>query len=584
MHRVLGAACCCFAAVASPARSQAPTRPNIVILLADDLGVEQLTAYGYSLGAAPTPVIDALAAGGVRFNNAWAYPICSATRAALMTGRHAFRTGIGNGINHDLEYPLQLSEIILPEMLDLGTQRAYRHAAIGKWHLGTSIVGGNRNANLAGFEHFVGTPGNLGSYSSWERTEDGTTAISTVYPLSDKVDAALNWVNSVTDPFLLYLPFHLVHLPWHAPPAHLHTQDLSGAGPPPLDPEPYFRAMLQALDTEIGRLLAGLGSRLANTVVLFLGDNGTHQRLLGPPFPLGHGKATLFEGGVRVPFIVSGPPVLAPGSSCDALVHVADVFATVAELAAVDLGQVLPAGYAMDSVSLAPYLSDPGQASLRTTNFSQYFQYNGPRNGVPVPLDTGLVCQPDVGFGGPGDLQLSVCGQQLVNANTAELRLAGAAPNSFALFVASLYFLPTPSFGGHLTPIPPLSVNLLRTDANGEFVYSQVSNLLGAPGFSFYVQAAAPDARQRAGLALSNTVRVDFLPLLSLTLRDLRYKLIWHPYFERFQFYDLHVDAFEANDLVPIGLTATEQMAFDQLLRELQTLVRPQPVTQEILK
>ncbi|MHC5212536.1 MAG: sulfatase-like hydrolase/transferase, partial [Planctomycetota bacterium] len=137
--------------------SQGVSRGNVLIVVADDLGVDMVGAYGEGSDPPPTPVIDSLASQGVLFRNAWSNPVCSPTRAALLTGRPAFRNGIGYIVDaspNNLALPY--AEVTLPEMLALGTGGNYRSGAFGKWHLGNDSVGGALAPNLAGFDHFAG--------------------------------------------------------------------------------------------------------------------------------------------------------------------------------------------------------------------------------------------------------------------------------------------------------------------------------------------------------------------------------------------------------------------------------------------
>ncbi|MEE8507836.1 MAG: sulfatase-like hydrolase/transferase, partial [Myxococcota bacterium] len=134
-----------------------PTQPsNILILLIDDFGVDMVGAYEEGTEPPPTPNIDRLASRGVLFRNAWSYPNCSPTRAAIHTGRYAFRTGIGTLVR-PWGYALPLRELTIPEMLTLGTKGLFSTAAIGKWHLGNESVGGPHAPNQAGYHHFAGT-------------------------------------------------------------------------------------------------------------------------------------------------------------------------------------------------------------------------------------------------------------------------------------------------------------------------------------------------------------------------------------------------------------------------------------------
>ena len=363
---------------------------NVLIVVADDVGIDQIGAYGLGGDLPPTPNLDALAANGVLFRNAYSNPVCSPTRVQVLTGRHSYRHGIGHIVGPEMISPelfaLPLEETILPEMLDLGTGGMYDHAAIGKWHLYEGL-GFETAPNDAGFNHFAGTPSNLGfdpqAYYNWIKVVDGTFFVSTTYATTDQVNEALAFMTSAPEPWLCYVAFSAAHVPFHEPPASLHTQDLSSAGPPDLDPRPYYKATVEAIDTEFGRMISGMGSLADRTNIFFLGDNGTPPEAVVPPFDPSHAKATLYDGGCHVPFVVGGPAVGAPGES-SALVSMTDIYATVAELAAVDLQAVQPRDYPLDSVSLVPYLQNPAAPSLRDTVFAQLF---GPIGSGPYSLD-----------------------------------------------------------------------------------------------------------------------------------------------------------------------------------------------------
>ena len=231
--------------------------------------------------------------------------------------------------------------------------------------------------NAAGYDHFAGTPGNFvvpEDYFQWTRVEDGVAAPSTTYATTDAVDSALQWIGDVEEPWLVYVAFHAPHSPFHEPPAHLHSADLPGIDPR-LEPRPFYRAMVEAMDSEIGRLLAGLGEQRERTLVVFLGDNGTPREAARTPFEPGHAKLSPYEGGINVPLLVAGPGVR-PGEECQALVASTDLFATVADVAGVDPATVLPAGVKLDSESLVPYFTDPGRQSLRQAVYSELFSPN----------------------------------------------------------------------------------------------------------------------------------------------------------------------------------------------------------------
>jgi len=177
------------------------------------------------------------------------------------------------------------------------------------------------------------------------------------------------------EPWFLYLAFNAAHEPFHAPPAYLHSYALNGD--PNDTPFEHVCATIEALDTEIGRLLNGIDPAvLANTTILLMGDNGSVGAVIEPPWH-GAGKGSLSESGVRVPLIVSGRGVTAPGRESSALVQVVDVFATVAELFEVDVGAAMPDARPIDSISFAPILRDPGAVGARSRVYCDAFTPNG---------------------------------------------------------------------------------------------------------------------------------------------------------------------------------------------------------------
>ncbi len=342
--------------------------PNVLILVADDLGVDAVGVYGEGAAPPPTPNIDALAARGVLFRNAWSNPVCSSTRAAIMTGRYSFRTGIGAARQPGTR-SLSFAETTLPEALD-AAESGYSHAAIGKWHLG----GGRGAPGRAGWGHSVQGPILLvRDYYDWPRFVDGERTASKKYMTSQLVDDALAWVGAQEGPWVLYLSFYAPHGPWMAPPPELHTQDLSAADGARHAPE-YFKPMVEAMDTEIGRLLDGLGRELENTNVLFMADNGTAWAVTEPPFVPEHGKGTPYEGGVNVPLVVAGPAIESPGRESEALVSAVDLFASVLDLVGIDRGSVLDPAVPVDSVSFVPLLRDPTHPPTRSTVYAERFE------------------------------------------------------------------------------------------------------------------------------------------------------------------------------------------------------------------
>lgn len=560
---------------------------NFLILLADDMGVDMVGAYGVGTDLPPTPNLDALAAQGVRFNNAWANPVCSPTRAALQTGRYSFRIGVGQVVDCSLSPltpvtdGLPSDEITLPEMLRLRQGQAYTAATIGKWHLSTAHQGGLFAPNIQGYDHFEGPfCGSVADYFDWTKITNGVPSSVTQYATSHHVDNALTWIAQTTGPWVCYIAFNNPHTPHHAPPSSLHSIDLSGAGPPELDPRPYYKAQVEALDTEIGRLLAGLGSELDQTTVIFIGDNGTPDEVVQPPFSSGKAKRSLYQGGVNVPFIVSGPMNKNPGT-CDGLVGVVDVFATLAEIAGVDLHDVQPPGGGIiDSVSLVPYLVDPSTPSLRQSVATEWFGPNGPKEGLMTSPAGTYLCQDDLGYQGPGAAQLSVCGQPLYLNNTASMTLTNGPASAMAMLYRSPLLNPRPVYGGIIAPADGITPEIVFTDPLGQF---SIPNLdlrdyytlrsYYPESNTIYVQMAIADPPLNGGYSISNAVGMVMPGWNMKAIRNSQYKLIIDFTGDLREFYDLTVDPYELTDLVAGGMNPTQQAAYNQLEAALRVLM-----------
>jgi arylsulfatase A-like enzyme len=315
-----------------------------------------------------------------------------------LTGRYSRRTGIGlvfTGSDEELPY----EEVTIAEALaDARGPLPWARVALGKWNLATEDSD-RAHPNLQGFDHFSGIftvmseiawPQN--NYFDWLETTDGVdVGRSTVYNTTDIVDDAIAQVNTLPEPFFLYLPVNAPHDPLHVPPAGLTSEVVTDTS----TPAELHRAVLQAADTELARFLAAIPPDVrANTTIVLTADNGTQPEAVEPPYLSAHAKRSVYEGGVHVPLIVTGPLVSRPGARSDALVHIVDVFATVADIAGVplvdlpdeDLGFPLPNGLnrPVDGLSLLPYLRDPDAPSQREHVFVEQFSPNG---APPYALD-----------------------------------------------------------------------------------------------------------------------------------------------------------------------------------------------------
>ena len=336
------------------ATTHADTKNNILLIIADDYGVDSSSLYNTNASAVlpPTPNINALAQQGVLFENAYANPVCSPTRACIITGRYGFRTGVGTAIGGGGSGTLAASEFTLPEAISAaGTGHAM--AQFGKWHL---ALGANSPANIGGWTNFAGSIGGaVTNYFSWPKNVNGVTTSSyTNYATTDVVDDAVAWINARgTNHWFAWVAFNAGHTPLHKPPTNLAPSYASLPGTTMHinnNQSLYFDAMLEAMDTEIGRLLSAVS--LTNTHVIFIGDNGTDRRTIQPPFTSNHAKGTVYEGGVHVPWIVAGPAVTTPGETNFTPVHVVDLFATILEMAGTSAAAVVPTNVTLDSQSI----------------------------------------------------------------------------------------------------------------------------------------------------------------------------------------------------------------------------------------
>lgn len=411
---------CLALAPAAPASSastvlQAP--PNVVVILLDDVGVEKIGAYGDPHGSqAHTPHLNALAQNGVRFLNAYANPVCGPTRAALMTGRHAFRTGLGSNVRNPGGYALPDEELGLGEVVKTSPYHPFATAAFGKWHL--ALRGDDTHAVRAtGFDLFDGHMTNIASESIpgadnyyWRRVRATTATASSdlvqgppwntqTWATSVQRSALTSWIQGQEGPFLAYWAPSSPHAPFQVPPHELLSA-ATVAGIPRGYPQPlpapdgsegetdpvrlrqYYDAMLEATDTEIGRLLQALAQRHDETWVFVMGDNGTPSEVLADPYDPEHAKGSVYQQGVNVPLIVSGPGIVGPGRTIKGAVHVADLFATVAQISEA----MLPPGLTLDGASLLPLFADPSLTGTRRSVLCETF--------TPAGLDHDGGCQP----------------------------------------------------------------------------------------------------------------------------------------------------------------------------------------------
>ena len=483
-------------------------RPNILFIVLDDVGIDQMRIFGYGglhPNSAPnTPNIDTIARNGVRFRNTWAMPECSPSRAMFFEGRYPLRTNIFGAILSIDVANSQLSpyEVTTPNLLKTV---GYNSALFGKFHLGgpDNNPYGEGTPHAAGFDYYDGflegapfpidtsiggqfsnpatfntscgfvpnsdsggadtgachfadnsctvisrdqqhpTPGRScleqgglfvpnqqcsyvppeplkfemeNAYYVWHRIINQPDGTIVDFPLTDPsvrhyvsnqtTQSAVDWINmenSQHQPWMATVAFGNIHTPYQQPPRNLlpHSEiegsDLSCAN---LDNEHDLRIlsnqMLESTDTQIGQILVqtGLASynsdgtlnyhpEQTNTMVVIIGDNGTYAVTVKLPFNPSLSKATVFQTGVWVPLIISGPVVVAPNREVTSMVNIADLFQLWGELVGIDVHQTDP--HTIDSMSMLPYLTNPQQGDIRQVNFTQTQANIHLNNQAPPP-------------------------------------------------------------------------------------------------------------------------------------------------------------------------------------------------------
>jgi arylsulfatase B len=271
---------------------------------------------------------------------------------------------------------LTAAEFITPEAFRARPALGYRVAHIGKWH----VSPGATDPNLFGWPYFAGGEPHrfeVPDYVDWIKHINGASGPTTTYATSDSVNEAIAVIRRARadgKPFSIEIAFNAPHQPFHKPPGHLHARDDLPAYAPGVADRPYFEAMIEALDTEIGRLLRQVN--LGSTTVIFVGDNGSTAQLVVPLYDPSRSKSTMYENGIRVPMILAGAGVRQPGRIVDGLVNTVDIFPTVLQLAGIDPKTADPGGRRIDGVSMVPYMRNPGRASLRQFIYAERFARN----------------------------------------------------------------------------------------------------------------------------------------------------------------------------------------------------------------
>lgn len=350
---------CLLALLSVACFAPAAEHPDIVFFLVDDLGSQDV---GWRNSEIKTPHLDKLAKAGVRLENFYVQPLCSPTRAALLTGRYPMRYGLQVGVVRPwADYGLPLEERTLPSALK---EAGYTTAICGKWHLGSFDT--NYWPNARGFDKWYGHLfGALDCYTherdgkfDWYR--NGVTNRDEGYSTHLLAREAVQIIaeQPKKKPLFLYMPFNAVHSPLQCPEKYKAAY---AAFP---EPRRTYAGMLSAVDEAVGQVVAAIeaGGRRKNTLFIFSSDNGgPSPGRVTSNGSLRAGKGTLYEGGTRTCAFATWDGHLKAGTQSDALMHISDWYPTLLKLAGASLKQPRP----LDSFDLWPALTK-GKPSPRT--------------------------------------------------------------------------------------------------------------------------------------------------------------------------------------------------------------------------
>ncbi|MHC4205764.1 MAG: arylsulfatase B [Planctomycetota bacterium] len=314
-------------------------KPNIVFILADDLGFNDLGYHGSKI---KTPNIDKLASEGVRLEQFYVQPVCSPTRSSLMTGRYPMRYGLQVGVVRPwANYGLPFEERTLAQALK---GAGYTTAICGKWHLGH--LNSKYLPTARGFDHQYGHYNGALDYFThirdkgldWHRNDEPLQEEGYTTDLLADESVRLIERHDVSRPLFLYVPFNAVHSPFQAPEPYIDMYKHIKA-----KKKRIYAGMVTCMDDAIGRIISALDKRgmKRNTLVIFCSDNGGVGSIADNGPLRGH-KGQLYEGGVRVPATATWPGVLKAGAVVQEPLHIVDMYPTLIKLAGDSLKQTLP--------------------------------------------------------------------------------------------------------------------------------------------------------------------------------------------------------------------------------------------------
>jgi arylsulfatase A-like enzyme len=365
------------------------SKPNILLVIADDMGKDATPNFSEGIIKPNMPTLQSLMNTGVTFDNLWSYSVCTPTRASILTGKYGVKTNV-----IEVGDQISTSETSLQSYINSSSNNEYATAIIGKWHLSNSAS----DPISMGIDYYAGIlNGTVRDYYNWSFNDNGTTSTSTTYTTTKLTDLAIDWVDDQTKPWFLWLAFNAPHTPFHLAPTDLHSQ-----GNLPTDdasisanPLPYYLSAIEAMDTELGRFLSGLSTEeRANTVIVFIGDNGTPNQVAQSPYSRNTVKGTLNQGGINVPMVVSGLGVNRFGEREDALIHTTDLYTTIGNITEISTSEIhnSKSFYEMFTSSSSNerefvYVEKEDGYAIRNTNYKLIKYDNGAEELYNLSLD-----------------------------------------------------------------------------------------------------------------------------------------------------------------------------------------------------
>ena len=346
--------------IASPSPVVPIAKNNVLLIIVDDIGLDATIGYNIGSQKPNMPNLQNLINSGVKFNNVWSNPVCSPTRSTILTGKYGYSTSVLNAGDE-----LSISETSLHNYLTQNTN--YSSALVGKWHLSGTPADHNHPNNI-GIDYYSGMiGGGIQNYSNWVFSVNGNISNTNQYSTTKLTNEAIDWINNQDSEWFMWLAYNAPHTPFHLPPSNLHAQGQLPADQASIDsnPLPYYLAMIEAVDSEMGRLFNSISEEeLANTTIIFIGDNGTPNEVV-QQYNSNRAKGSLYKGGINVPMIISGNQVNRFSQDENALINTTDLFTTITELCGVNNQAV------HDSKSFISLLSSSFNSNSRDYIYSE---------------------------------------------------------------------------------------------------------------------------------------------------------------------------------------------------------------------